>query len=240
MKFKYLLLPALLAVFAVTCKHKLPEPTTPATTTTGLTTTTGGTTTGGTTTGGVIVTNPKDSVCFEQEIFPILNSNCANQVGCHNAIDKEDGVNLSSYASLKATISGKTLLKVINETDPDKRMPQAPNPALSASQIALITTWVGQGMKSNIDCQAPCDTVNVTYSGTVKKIVEDNCFGCHSTTSPVFSNYTQLKAIIDNGSFVCAINHNNGCSAMPKNAAKLSDCKLKQISKWLAAGAANN
>lgn len=242
MTFRFVLLATLLALFAVTCKHKRPEPTAPTTTTTGTTggTTTGGTTTGGTTTGGGAATNLKDSVCFEQEIFPLLSSNCANQAGCHNSIDKKDGIDLSSYASLKATLSGKLLLRVINEIDPDKRMPLAPNPALNASQIALITSWVNQGMKSNIDCQSTCDTLNVTYSGIVKKIVEDNCFGCHATISPILTNYTQLKIIIDNGRFDCVINHRNGCSPMPKNAAKLSACKLKQISKWLAAGAVNN
>lgn len=242
MKSNIVITVVLLSLLVVTCKHKLPEPKTNTTTTTGTTTTTTGSTTGGSTTGTTVVVppNPKDSVCYEQEIAPILNSNCASQEGCHNAIDKKDGIDLSSYNSLTLTVSGPTLLKSINETDIKKRMPLYPNPALKASQIALIKQWVDQGMKIGVDCKAPCDTASITYSGTIKKILENDCFGCHQTFSPVFTNYDQLKSQLDNGKFECSINHGNGCFAMPKNTAKLDDCKIKQISIWLKAGYPNN
>ncbi len=37
-----------------------------------------------------------------------------------------------------------------------------------------------------------------------------------------------------------SVDHLPGYPAMPKGGTKLSDCKLTQIRKWIAAGAPNN
>lgn len=91
-----------------------------------------------------------------------------------------------------------------------------------------------------------CNTSNVTYSGTVKSIITQNCLtgGCHTgpgTPSGYdLTTYAGVKVVVDNGHLLGAINHNSGFSPMPQNANKLSDCTISQITAWVGAGALNN
>lgn len=91
-----------------------------------------------------------------------------------------------------------------------------------------------------------CDTTNVTYSGTVSAIMSANCAssGCHNsaTNSAGYSldNYNGVRAAAIGPRFFGAINHAPGFSPMPKTGAKLSDCDIKKLSVWVAAGAPNN
>jgi hypothetical protein len=215
------------------CKHKIPEPKGGgATTTTGTTTGSTGTPT------APIVSNTKDSICYSEDVQPLLTSNCAVS-GCHDSETKREGIDLSSYVSLKRTISGPLLVQII-ETDGALRMPPAPRSKLSSGQIATIKSWVAQGMKEGVDCLGPCDTTAITFSGVVFPIIANSCNGCHSAQTPLLTNYEQIKAQMDNGKLLCTINWQSGCSRMPENGPQLSLCKRRQIVKWLEAGAPNN
>ena len=93
--------------------------------------------------------------------------------------------------------------------------------------------------------QAPeCDTLNVTYSGTIFQIMENNCNGCHGSAFPqagiITDNYDDLKVIAENGRFWGAVNHEEGYSPMPKDLPKLNDCDLAKIKVWIDDGALNN
>ena len=79
---------ALLACL-VSCKHEVPQPMLVEDTT-------------GNGPGSGI---PCDSntVYFEQQILPILISNCS-QPGCHNAASAQDGVVLTNYSSIISTV----------------------------------------------------------------------------------------------------------------------------------------
>jgi hypothetical protein len=228
MKYYLLLVIASASLISFSCKHKLPTPITPSPS--------------ATTTGSVITfttpTNKKDSVCYSEEIQPLLSSNCAME-GCHDAISKTEGIDLSTYTGLKKTISGSTLLQVIQDQG-SNRMPPSPRARLTNDQINLLKTWVQQGMKQNIDCTGPCDTTNITFAGTIFPIFQNSCIGCHKTDVPVFTDYAQIKVLMDNGKIPCSIAHGTGCSPMPKVGEALSLCKQKQIMKWLAAGSPNN
>lgn len=89
-----------------------------------------------------------------------------------------------------------------------------------------------------------CDTINISYAGTVAPILQNNCNACHNTVDQqagiITDNYTDLQTIINNGKFRGAINHLNGYSPMPKDGDKLNECDLKQINIWLDSGAPNN
>jgi len=90
-----------------------------------------------------------------------------------------------------------------------------------------------------------CDTTNVTYSGTIAPLLANTCNGCHYPASPfgsgiVLDNHTDLVAIINTGRFWGSINHESGYSPMPKGGAKLSDCNLLKIKKWIEDQALNN
>jgi hypothetical protein len=211
------------------CKHKIPEPALPSGTTTGTVVTP---------TTPVTVTNPPDSVCFVEQILPILVSNCAKS-GCHDTGAAQQGVMLDTYAHVRTTVSGHLLLQSIQDTGP-LGMPPTPEQKLSAAQVLLIKKWVNEGMRDGIDCQGPCDSTNVTFSGTVLPILQNSCIGCHNNTAPVFTGHAGVKPLALDGKLLCAINHRNGCAAMPLNAAKLSECKIRLITKWVNAGSPDN
>ena len=90
-----------------------------------------------------------------------------------------------------------------------------------------------------------CNTDNVTFSGTILPIFQGYCLSCHSSSNAnlngggfTFETYAQISSnasLINN-----CINHTSGYEAMPKNAGKLDDCKLKQFQKWIDNGKLNN
>jgi len=91
---------------------------------------------------------------------------------------------------------------------------------------------------------AECDTLNVTYSGTIAPIMETSCNDCHGGSSPSANistdTYDGLKEIADDGSLWGAVNHEDNYSPMPKDRPKLNDCDLKQIQIWIDNGALND
>jgi mono/diheme cytochrome c family protein len=191
----------------------------------------------------------KDSVCYLNEIQPIINSNCAMS-GCHDPITQAAGYDLSSYFVVMNLVKpGKPdqskLIQVMNGGGEDL-MPPPPNPPMNQEQVDLIRKWISEGAGLNIDCNItiPCDTSNVTYSGTIVTILQTNCLGCHSSSGSgggvLLNNYSNVKNWINNGRLWGAVNWNAGYSAMPKNGSKLSDCDIKKIGIWIQQGAPNN
>ena len=90
-----------------------------------------------------------------------------------------------------------------------------------------------------------CDTLNVTYSGTVAPIIEQNCFECHSNANVQLSlipleGYSNLIVKINDGKLVRAIRHDNNVSAMPKDRPALEECDILKIEKWVSLGAPDN
>ncbi len=89
-----------------------------------------------------------------------------------------------------------------------------------------------------------CDTTNVTYSKTIAPLISDNCGACHGTNYKSngngirLDNYNDLVAKIDQ--VIGAVNYNSKYIPMPRNTAKLNDCKLKKLTIWYQAGAPNN
>lgn len=191
----------------------------------------------------------KDSVCFEKEIQPIINSNCAKS-GCHDAITQEEGYDFSSYFGILEAVEpgdpgDSKLMEVLTETG-DDAMPPPPNQPLSQDQVDLISQWIREGAGINIDCniQVECDTSNVTYSETVSLIIQTNCLGCHNTSATgggiILNSYSTVKEQVNNGKLWGAINWNSGYQPMPQNAAQLSDCDISRIGIWIDEGAPNN
>jgi hypothetical protein len=208
----------------------------------------GGGTGGGGTGGGTTCDSTK--IYFQQQVLPILLSNCAMS-GCHDDASHEDGVILTTYEKVMNTgdvrpgrPNDSELYEVLIEDDPDDRMPRPPRPRLPANQISIIRKWIEQGAL-NLSCvSSTCDTTNFTYAAIIKPIITNKCQGCHiGTTASAgidLSTYNGLKAKVTDGRLWGSINHFTGYSPMPKNAAKLSDCEITLISKWINAGALNN
>jgi len=91
-----------------------------------------------------------------------------------------------------------------------------------------------------------CDTTNLTYSGNINPIIQQNCTlsGCHTNAAMAggysFETFAGLHMALQNDRLIGAINHQSGFVAMPQNSAKLSDCDIEKITQWVAIGAPNN
>lgn len=190
-----------------------------------------------------------DTVYFQNEIFPLIISSCAT-TDCHDKLTDEQEVLLIDYASIieygdiKPGDPGDSkLYEKIIDTDPEDRMPPSPEDPLSNVYKNLIKKWIEQGALNN-SCDEDCDTTSVTFSGTIWPIIELNCFGCHSGPQPTgginLVDYNSIVVQANNGKLFGAVNHNAGFAAMPKNAPKLSDCKIEQIKIWIEDGTPNN
>lgn len=89
-----------------------------------------------------------------------------------------------------------------------------------------------------------CDTASVTYSSSIKPIVDSKCAtsGCHDAATVGggynMSTYDGVKAA--SARIMGAIRQETGYSAMPKSANKLDDCSIAKFDKWIAEGAQNN
>ena len=188
------------------------------------------------------------TVSFEKQVLPILISNCAMN-GCHNSASASHGVILVSYQSVMASgivspgdPGESDLYEVLVETDPYGRMP--PNGSLSNQEIQLIQTWIAQGAQ-NLNCDnGDCDTTNVTWSGTIRQLIQTNCQGCHTSASPsggvVLDSYSAVSNSAFNGSLLGSIQHSPGWTPMPFGGSKLAECDIAKIRIWVNAGAPNN
>ncbi|MEP6795148.1 MAG: hypothetical protein ABJB16_12530 [Saprospiraceae bacterium] len=90
-----------------------------------------------------------------------------------------------------------------------------------------------------------CDTMNVTYSGTVLPIIQQNCYDCHSDANVGVSQiplegYAFIIVKINDGKLVKAIRHTGEVTPMPKDRPSLSECDIQKIEKWVSDGAPDN
>jgi len=95
-----------------------------------------------------------------------------------------------------------------------------------------------------------CDTTNITYDSTIAPIFSANCTksGCHNTTDMALAGnvaldtWTGVNAFLSNTrsggptKMLNDINQVSGGNNMPKSGGKISDCNIKQITKWIASG----
>jgi hypothetical protein len=90
-----------------------------------------------------------------------------------------------------------------------------------------------------------CDTINVTYSGTIKPFLSTYCLGCHSNANAPFAknirldNYADVVTNADQS--LRAITWSPGVIAMPQGAStKLDNCTVAQFQIWIKNGKPNN
>lgn len=89
-----------------------------------------------------------------------------------------------------------------------------------------------------------CPTAQVTYGQTVKPILQQKCYSCHSNGlmegNVSLDDYAQVKKHASSGQLMGVISHAQGFIQMPFNAAKLPACDIAKIKAWVDAGAPNN
>jgi hypothetical protein len=187
-------------------------------------------------------------VCFENDVLPIITNYCAKG-GCHDPGTAAGNYVLDTYSNIVSkgvhagNASDSKLYKALIKSG-DDRMPQPPNDPLSAAQINLIAQWINEGALNTAGCEPPCDSSSFTYSGNVQPILQTHCLGCHSGLAidggfiPL-DTYDGVKEMV-NGNFLLPAINQTGAYPMPKNSAKISNCKITIIRKWIEAGAPNN
>lgn len=235
----FIILLAFLSVFIYACKHLPPEsPTAPP---------------GGTGTG--IGGGGSNAVCFQSDILPLFQSNCAKS-GCHDASSNQKGYILDSYDNLFKkdgrfesnnirvnSPENSKLYKVLFETG-NARMPPPPNPDLTSFQKNLIARWINEGAKNTINCNVNCDSNQFKFSANIQPLLQNHCTGCHSGSTPPngidLTNYSNVKIVALNGLLHGVTAQLPGYAQMPKGSAKLPDCEIAQIRKWIQAGSLNN
>lgn len=212
----------------------------------------GGATGGGGAGGGTGST----AVCFESEILPIFQSNCAKS-NCHDATAHVDGYILNSYDNLfkkegkidrenirPGSPETSKLYKVLFETGNDK-MPPPGNADLTADQKNLIARWIREGAKNTTNCTASCDSNQFKYAANIQPILQNYCTGCHSGSSPAsgidLTSYANVKPIATSGLLYGVVAHLPGYNPMPKGTLDtIPVCGIAQIRKWVQAGANND
>jgi hypothetical protein len=185
------------------------------------------------------------NVCFESSVLPIFLSSCAIS-GCHDANTREEGYVLDSYNAImkKGVRPGNAgeskLYKVLFENGEDLMPPDGP---LSQPQKDSIALWINQGALNTTNCNCYCDPAQYGFVAIVQPIIVNNCVGCHKPGNLGgnidLSSYATIKLQASNGKLVGSITHADGYSPMPQGA-KLSDCQITQITKWVEDGALNN
>lgn len=178
-------------------------------------------------------------VCFDTDVLPILNNKCAMS-GCHNSIDKQKGLDLSSYEGFSSSKEKDKVLEAINEG----KMPPAPL-SLTKEEKQILARWAAQGY-SRGECAvtaASCDTSTVTYTNGVKQIFDTYCTGCHNMSNQsggyALDTYMDCKNCANSGRLMGALKWLSGYSAMPKSGNKLSDCNIAKIQRWINSGKPN-
>lgn len=99
----------------------------------------------------------------------------------------------------------------------------------------------------NPEVNQACDLNNVTYTATVKPILQASCYMCHSNTNAASSgngikleNYTDVQNMAKNGKLLGAVKHQSGYKPMPLGGVKLNDCDINKLEKWVLNGTLNN
>jgi len=185
-------------------------------------------------------------VSFQDEVLPLIISNCA-MANCHDAASREEGIQLTDYPNIMKEVVPRDpgeseLYEVIIETDPDKRMPPPPQAAFSSTQAELIRRWITEGARNTFRPEGNCDTAAVSYASVIRPLLDQNCVGCHNNNLAegglnllVFSQIQQKQTSI----YERISLPTNNALYMPKGG-NLSACKTNQIKAWIHQGAQQN
>lgn len=183
--------------------------------------------------------------CFQEDVFPIFVSNCTMS-GCHNSKDKKAGYDLSNYEGIMKGIKSKhplnsEIYNTIRGNNPS--MPEKPYAKLSSKDVNMIKLWINMGARNSSNCKN-CDTINFTYTGRVKGIMQIWCVGCHNSANSGggfdLSSYSGVVSSLANNKLLGSVKHLPGFSAMPQSGGQISSCDISAIEKWIANGYPNN
>jgi mono/diheme cytochrome c family protein len=118
--------------------------------------------------------------------------------------------------------------------------------ALAASALWLGTSSCSYQNEEELfgPPQSTCDTLSVTYSGTIAPLMAQNCQRCHGPTrresGVVVTSHHDVQTLGRTGQLLGTITHRAGYPAMPQDGPKLSDCDINKVRIWVRAGMPDN
>ena len=92
----------------------------------------------------------------------------------------------------------------------------------------------------------PCtdSSGTVSYAQKVVPLLQQYCYSCHSGGFPsgnqLMGTYASDKAMALNGKLYGTIAYAAGYSPMPQGMAKMTNCQIAVIKKWIDSGTLNN
>lgn len=187
-----------------------------------------------------------DTVYFQNQILPLLVSNCAMSA-CHDVQSHQEGIILTNYTNIRQKVvpfnaSQSKIYKSIIDTDPGDRMPRPPAPAFTPEQKNLVKKWIEQGALNNVcnESYGQCDTMNITYTAYLQPLLASKCVGCHGVTNPgggiKLTSYAEVKASAQSGKLYGSIAWLYGFKLMPQSGAQLSSCQISKVKAWVDSG----
>ncbi|OQP64005.1 hypothetical protein A3860_21530 [Niastella vici] len=116
--------------------------------------------------------------------------------------------------------------------------------AFSITAFLVVTCKHEIPLKDGNNNSDTCGTIVSTYSGGVAPLLTTYCTKCHNATTTRagidLSAYDGVKTVALNGRLLGSIKQATGYKPMPPGTTKLTGCQIRQIEKWVSAGAINN
>jgi hypothetical protein len=207
-----------------------------------------------------------DTVCFESQIFPLIQNSCGT-AGCHNGISGVEGFSAVSYESILQAVKpgdpkGSRLYDVITNIWGENFMP--PDNPLPLEDRNLILVWIEQGALKTT-CQS--DTANgnppppsvvidtICFVQDILPVFVSGCAtsGCHDAVSHSEGyNLTSYTSIMNHSEGIVpfspgsskifeAITENEPDDRMPPPPqAPLTATQIDNIRTWILDGALNS
>ncbi|MCX6244404.1 MAG: hypothetical protein NTU98_06825 [Bacteroidetes bacterium] len=181
-----------------------------------------------------------DTVYFQNTVLPLIIYSCAKS-GCHGQGSSEGDFTLESYSTIMQIVTpgAPTASKLYTTlfAEGDKHMPRKGK--FTVNEDGIIYYWILKGALDNRCEPAGCDSSNVTYTATIGPIVNSWCTGCHGTSNPSngldLTTYDQVKASVNGGRLMGAIQQDYGYYPMPKGS-HLSSCEISLFQIWVRLG----
>lgn len=116
---------------------------------------------------------------------------------------------------------------------------------LSAFVLLLLFGACRHDALEQVEPTVVCDTQNVTYTLAIRPLVQTRCAlsDCHvpgGDGTGDFTTYPGLRAQVDNGHLLPAVQHSAGAIPMPPDGSMLTECEIQAIVVWVNAGALEN
>jgi hypothetical protein len=110
--------------------------------------------------------------------------------------------------------------------------------------LPLLTIFFSCAENSTDDLVDATQPVTVTYSNTIKAVIDNNCIGCHNSP-PVAGapmpllTYENVKDAIQNRGLLDRISRDQGASGMmPLGGSRLPQTTINLFSQWQSQGLA--